>query len=157
MKTFNKIIDNVASGLFLFILALVLAQIFFRFVIRMSVPWTEEISRLTFVYLAFFGGAIALREGTMIVVDTVPNLVKGRAKHLLNLLIYIASLIYILIMFKGSLYMVKLAWPTTLATVQWISNGWMYIAMVISFGLMIVYSISPIINSAVQTFKGGNK
>jgi TRAP-type C4-dicarboxylate transport system permease small subunit len=40
---------------------------------------------------------------------------------------------------------VRSVWPTTLATVDWISNGWAYLAFTASFGLMILYSLAPLI------------
>jgi TRAP-type C4-dicarboxylate transport system permease small subunit len=46
-------------------------------------------------------------------------------------------------MFVASIPLVQSVWPTTLATVDWISNGWAYLAFTVSFGLMIIYSLLP--------------
>lgn len=41
----------------LIMVALVVTQIFCRFVINVSVPWTEEMARLCFVWIIFLGSA----------------------------------------------------------------------------------------------------
>lgn len=155
MKKFNKIIDNFAGLCFLIVLVVILVQIFFRFVLRIGVPWTEEISRLFFIYLIFIGAAVAVRKGEMIVVDTIPNLVKGRLGLFLKLIINVFSFLFILIMFYAAITLTEKVWSTTLATVDWISNGWIYMAQVIGFGLMIIYLIKPLIRNVIQLVKGG--
>ncbi len=153
VKLLNRLLDDFSTALFLAMLILVSLQIFFRFVLRIGVPWTEELSRLVFLYLAFFGSAIALREGTFISVDTFPLLLKGRARAALDLAITIFSLVFLVVMLWGSLFMTRLAWPTVLSTVGWISNGWLYVSMDVSFALMILYTIGAIVR-AVQRLAG---
>lgn len=155
MKRFNKLIDNFAGLCFLIVLVVILVQIFFRFVLKIGVPWTEEISRLFFIYLIFIGAAVAVRKGEMIVVDTIPNLVKGRLGLFLKLIINVFSFLFILIMFYAAMTLTEKVWSTTLSTVDWISNGWIYMAQVIGFGLMIIYMIKPLIRNVIHLVKGG--
>ena len=51
--------------------ASVFLQVLVRFVFKYPLPWTEEISRLAFVYSIFVGATVAVREKAHINVDVV--------------------------------------------------------------------------------------
>ena len=69
MKKLYKIFDGITMAIFVAMVLVVVLQIIFRFILRISVPWTEELSRLLFIYIGFFGTAIAVREKELIVID----------------------------------------------------------------------------------------
>jgi TRAP-type C4-dicarboxylate transport system permease small subunit len=144
MRRLNRWVDGIVVGLFAATLLLVNVQIVCRFVLSISVPWTEEVSRLLFIWLAYLGAAIGLREGTMIVIDTVPELLGRRGRRVLDPPVRLLSFAVVAFLFAASIPLVRSVWPTTLATVDWISNGWTYIAFTASFGLMILYSVAPL-------------
>ena len=152
MSAFNRAIDLVVVLLFAAALILVNAQIVFRFVLSLSVPWTEEVSRLVFVWLAFLGAAIGLREGTLIVIDTLPELIGSAWEKVMGPIVRLVSLAVILLLFTGSIPLVRSVWPTTLSTVDWISNGWAYLAFTVSFGLMALYSAMPLVRDVSRLF-----
>jgi TRAP-type transport system small permease protein len=145
MRLLNRLTDGSAVALFAATLVLVNVQIVCRFVLSISVPWTEEISRLLFIWLAYLGAAIGLREGTMIVIDTLPQLLGPRGRAWLAVPVRIVSVAVILFLFAASVPLVRSVWSTTLPTVDWISNGWAYLAFTVSFGLMLVHSIVPLL------------
>jgi TRAP-type transport system small permease protein len=145
MKALNRTVDAVAIALFAAILVLVNVQIVCRFVLSLSVPWTEEVSRLLFIWLAYTGAAIGVREGSLIVIDTLPQMLGPRSRMIIGPLVWACSVIVIVFLLAGSIPLVRSVWPTTLATVDWISNGWAYLAFTASFGLMTIYSVAPLV------------
>ncbi|HLT59499.1 MAG TPA: TRAP transporter small permease [Limnochordales bacterium] len=60
---------------------ILIAQVFFRYVLQNSLPWSEEIARYLFVWASLLGASIALRlrfhPGLTLLVDRLP--VKYRA------------------------------------------------------------------------------
>lgn len=120
-------------------LLLVTAQIIFRFVLAISVPWTEDISRLLFVYVVYLGASVAFHERAMIVIDTVPSIWPSTIAPL-NVIAMMLTFFITAFMFYASIPMVISSWNTSLPTVGWISNGWAYLAFTISFGLMLLHS-----------------
>ncbi len=59
----------------------VFLQVLIRFVFKDPLPWTEEVSRIAFVYSVFIGAAIAVREKTHLNIDVVLVLLpKGMAR-----------------------------------------------------------------------------
>ena len=149
MQALTRSLNIVAALLFAAALVLVNAQIVCRFILSISVPWTEEVSRLVFVWLAFLGAALGAREGSLIVIDTLPEVVGPRWDAWIGPVVRLFSLAVILFLFLGSIPLIRSVWPTTLATVDWISNGWAYLAFTASFGLMILYSVAPLVPGLV--------
>src|SRR5215210_3084685 len=119
MRHLNRWVDGIVVGLFAATLVLVNVQIVCRFVLSISVPWTEEVSRLLFIWLAFLGAAIGVREGTMIVIDTMPVIIGGRWWRFFRPIVGIFSFAVIVFLFAASIPLVQSVWPTTLATVDW--------------------------------------
>ena len=63
--------------------ASVFLQVLIRFVFRYPLPWTEEVSRIAFVYSIFVGATIAVREKTHLNVDALLFILpKGAARAL---------------------------------------------------------------------------
>jgi TRAP-type C4-dicarboxylate transport system permease small subunit len=145
MQAFNRSLDLIAALLFAAALILVNVQIVCRFALSISVPWTEEVSRLVFIWLAFLGAALGAREGSLIVIDTLPEFVGQRWNTIMGPIVRLFSLAVILFLFIGSIPLVNSVWPATLATVDWISNGWAYLAFTASFGLMALYAVTPLL------------
>jgi TRAP-type C4-dicarboxylate transport system permease small subunit len=67
-----------------------------------------------------------------------------RWNTLMGPLVRLLSLAVILFLFIGSIPLVRSVWPTSLPTVDWISNGWAYLAFTASFGLMALYAAGPL-------------
>jgi TRAP-type C4-dicarboxylate transport system permease small subunit len=153
MRVLNRLTDGSAVALFVATLVLVNVQIVCRFVLSISVPWTEEISRLLFIWLAYLGAAIGLREGTLIVIDTLPQMLGPRGRAWLDPMVRVVSVAVILFLFGASIPLVRSVWSTTLPTVDWISNGWAYLAFTVSFGLMLIHSIVPLLRGFAPTPK----
>jgi len=79
------------------------------------------------------------------VIDTLPMLLGPRVRRVLDPFVRVLSFAVVAFLFAASIPLVRSVWPTTLATVDWISNGWAYLAFTASFGLMILYSLAPLI------------
>ena len=85
------------------------------------------------------------KSDTLIVIDTLPMLLGPRVQRVLDPFVRVLSFAIVAFLFAASIPLVRSVWPTTLATVDWISNGWAYLAFTASFGLMILYSLAPLI------------
>lgn len=144
LDTVARTLSSGLAGLFLLILLLVNAQIVCRSLLSISVPWTEEISRLLFIYLIYLGASVAYHERAMITIDTVPALAPDWFGWLKPLAAFTTVLI-VAFMFYASIPMLQSSWNTSLATVGWISNGWAYLAFTISFGLMLLHSLGNLL------------
>ncbi len=137
MKRLEKIITVLAAVCFVWILFLALLQVFCRTVLRVGVPWTEEINRLFFVYLVYLGAAVSVIKGEMIAVDTVLQALKGTLRAVVEKIILVFNVLFSAIMLLSGIQMFRTVWPTTFATVPWLSNGFLYVPLVFSFAVML--------------------
>ncbi len=102
------ILDRVEAGLVTVLLGgmtvVVFLQVFFRFVVRGSLPWSEELARYLMVWAVFIGASIGAREGAHIGVQAVVNFLPAslkRAAILISGLLSVAfSLIIMVLAFK---------------------------------------------------------
>ena len=74
----------------------VLLQIFARFFLTNIPPWTEEASRLFFIYATSFAAGLALKNKYYVHLDVFYNQLSSRVKDIL--LIVIPFLIFLLFM-----------------------------------------------------------
>ncbi len=70
-----KALDRLLKYLLTFLVGLltvsVFLQVLIRFVFKYPLPWTEEVSRIAFVYSIFVGATIAVRQKAHLNVDFV--------------------------------------------------------------------------------------
>lgn len=78
------------------------AQVFFRFVIVHSLPWSEEFSRYAFVWASFLGASIAVKRGLHIGVEAlVARLSRERRQWLSLATLAITFLFLSVVIVKG--------------------------------------------------------
>lgn len=70
LEALNAAIDRVAAGIVMVAVAamflVVVAQVFFRYVLNASLVWAEEAARYLLVLTIFLGASVAMRRGTHI-------------------------------------------------------------------------------------------
>ena len=142
MKKLEKSVTILAAACFVMILCLTLFQVCCRTVLRVGVPWTEEINRLIFVYLVYLGAAVSVLKSEMIVVDTVLQSLKGKTRCVVNKVIDVFNVLFAAVMLLSGIQMFQTARPTTFATVPWLSNGFLYIPLIVSFAIMLIKFIT---------------
>lgn len=113
-RTFVSVMDRLNDGLtrlcgvalavmVLSVFVGVLARFVFTHIeIRVSVPWTEEVSRYLMIWTVFIGAGIACRRGNLIGVEYLVNVLPaavGRAAKYLSLVL--AGSFYLLLCFIG--------------------------------------------------------
>lgn len=101
-------------------------------------------SRLLFIYIGFFGTAIAVREKELIVIDLLLQRTPTKVQKVLNVCIYILSFAFFTILLIGGIGVFRKVKDTYFATMSFVSNGWIYIALIIGMGMTLldmVYSV----------------
>ena len=71
----EKAIMLLTSGL---MMVAVVLQVFFRYVVSLSVPWTEELSIICFVVMVFYGAALASYHGRHLGIRNLVDLLGER-------------------------------------------------------------------------------
>ena len=64
----------------------VLVQVITRYTPGISAPWTDEMTRLFFMYTIMFGAPMAIKYSEYAVIDIVTNNMHGPFRHIINIL-----------------------------------------------------------------------
>lgn len=115
MKVLNKIDDFLAKieeALCLIILSAMIAvvtiQVLNQTIFHIhSLVWTEEISRILFVWSILIGSSLGVNKAAHLSVDFLATRFKGRAKNILNIVIYLICVPTCLYICRSGYYLVK--------------------------------------------------
>jgi TRAP-type C4-dicarboxylate transport system permease small subunit len=136
----------IAAGLFLFMSILITVtflQVLFRFVLRIPAVWTEEVARMSFVWLIFLGAAIAVKEGGHLALDMITAAMPPRVRTVMQY--WVLTLILALsgiILYAGGNYCLRSAGKV--AVTLPIPSNCVYLAVPISAAMMIFFSLELI-------------
>jgi TRAP-type transport system small permease protein len=152
-----KGLDRLLKYLLTFLVGLltvsVFLQVLIRFVFKYPLPWTEEISRIAFVYSIFVGAAIAVREKTHLNVDFLLVVLPPGVARALKLFGTVLVGIFLAFMtWQGVLFVEATGVQVT--PVMQIPFRYLYLILPSSGGLMLLYLI---LGTLDELRKGGGR
>jgi len=153
MKILERIFDVIEQGLgvtlLLVMFASVLIQIFFRYVLKSPLTWTEEASRYSFIWIVLLGAAFAVRRREHVVMDVLVKQFSAALQKQISLIlnvIILISLIYLLpISWKFFWFMKNVSAPT-----MKISWGFLFFSAPLSIFLMTIHTLMGLISAMRQ-------
>lgn len=86
-------LEILTGACLLMVVVMVFLQVVFRFVIKIPAPWTEELARLAFVYMAFFGIVLGAKYNMHLSVDILEKVPK-KWKAVILTASYVASIAF---------------------------------------------------------------
>ena len=109
MNKLDKIIDyfsKIVMGVSVSILSVVtILQVIARFIFSNPILWGQDIIRLSFVYLVFFGGAYCVFKNEHLNIDIVFNILNEKSKRILTTVIDIILIIFfIFLVYYGFIF-----------------------------------------------------
>ena len=109
MNKLDKIVDffsKIVMGISVLILSIVtILQVIARFIFSNTIPWGQDIIRLAFVYLVFFGGAYCVFKNEHLNIDIIFNILNEKNKKILTILIDILLIIFfIFLVYYGFIF-----------------------------------------------------
>lgn len=145
---------NIVNTLAFIVMAIVvLLQVIFRYVMRISVPWTEEFARYLLILITFVGGALAIRDKQHIAVTVILDKLPKKARYYLNKCFNLTIIMFLITVFKGSIIMVKLTWETPVGSISWLTAGKVYLILPVSMVMMIIYLLYQLVNERLDENK----
>ena len=112
----------------------------------------EELPSLFMPYLVFLLLGVALKRNLHVSVDLLPALLKGRAKTVIEAVIYLATgvgscfLLYGAMLGVKGFYQMGLGTTTEIAFPLWI----FYLSLVIGFGLLVLFAAEMFVKSILS-------
>lgn len=142
-------IENLLIVGMLAVVILAALQVFFRYVLGMSLSWSEEALRYVMIWTASLGIGLAYSRGDMIGMEMLVNLLPRRVAIAVGLL---SRLLILAMMFAIVWYGWQFAWKTRggSATAIPISMFWFHISIAVGAALVAMH----VIVSAIASLKG---
>jgi len=142
-----KNLPEIVAAVFLaFVTVLIIVAVVFRYILNAPITWYEELCRVLFIWIAFFGAAIGVKRnahfGIMIFIEKMPI----KMRHLTSIVSEIVSILVCAVLVYSSYRITAMAFKHTFHQLQ-IPVGWLHIAVTISALLMAIYSTSHLVQS----------
>lgn len=134
----EKLLETIITVCLLVTVLLTLVQVVYRFILKSSLPWSQEVVMIAFVYSILFGAALAFKNLDHLTVDIFEN-AKPILSFIMNVISYISilSIILILIIFGASLVRDNLESAQIVGFLP-IKKAYVYMALPVS-GLFMLY------------------
>lgn len=130
------------------LLALIVLQVFTRYVLQAGVTWTEEVARMILVWTVMLGAAVAMDRNEHYVITIFSAKFGGTLRLWVLVATNVFGLLFLVaLVHYGSLYMAANMKTSYVAT--GVSRGWVYLALPVGSAIMaaslLLHSIEAIV------------
>jgi|GEM_PF-2043583 len=146
----TRIPDCVAGFCIVVIILLEGTQAVMRYAFRHPLLFVDDVVVCCFAWVVFIGTAVAYREGMHFGLEFFEKLFHGKGLKAYNIAIKVLSCACFVFLFRLSIKLYQKVGTKILFTTK-ISYKWIDIAIVIGFGLMILYALESIVHE-IRTF-----
>lgn len=122
----------------------VLAAVFFRYVLHMSLGFYDELARYLFIWVSFLGAAVGVKRHGHFAINLVVGRLSGPLRLAFNVFSTLGMLLFAGMLVSNGLTMVRLT-SRELSPAMEISVAYLYAIVPISGALMILYLLPHLI------------
>ena len=136
-------LEEILSGIFLVLMFLsTFTNVFARYFFNHPLPWAEEFSRYSFIWLTFLGAALCTKHGRHIIIDGLVKTFPFRAEKTIGILVSVMmiALAYVMI-YYGWILCTNATQPT--ATLK-VPQYFVYVSVPFSGLLIFLYTLRDI-------------
>jgi len=127
-KSEIRLLERTTAVLLSAIAFIVALEVVCRYILNVSLPWSEEISRYLFIWMSFLGAGVALKRGAHISVDSlVTRLSEPGRRRIENLVAVLVFAFALLLLYQGILTMPAMIGQYSIT--MGFSLGWVYVAV----------------------------
>jgi len=136
--------------------ALIIAQIFMRFVIGSSITWSEELARYLFIWMTWIGTSYAVKKHAHIRVTAFSQKFPLRFSHHFNILVYIVFLVFCGLVIKEGIALTEKIFRFNQQSASLrVPMGYVYIAPVFGLALTALRLLQAIYQEIRAIHRGG--
>ena len=148
---FSRIAMQLAGALLAAMVLMILAQVFYRYVLNDSLPWTEEMAKFSMVWIAFLVAPWVYREHLNVSIEMFADAFPARLRHISELLISVLVILISGLFFRESLAFWQGGWAIQAASVP-VSLAWFYSCAPFSFLMLCSIGVEKLIYQCIELF-----
>ncbi len=134
----NSLVELIVVLLMLFLSILMVSAVFFRYVLNSSIYWSDEVSKILLVSIAFLGSTVAYKHSAHIGIDVFVEKLPNFGERLLNIVIKLTFLGFWFLILIESLKMMPLFLMQKTATLE-IPYGYVFSVLPITASVWILH------------------
>jgi TRAP-type C4-dicarboxylate transport system permease small subunit len=124
-------------------------SVFWRFILRQPLSWTEEVVLICMVWTCFLGASVATKHNEHIFIDFVVTLVPRRLAQAMELIsLAIITGVLVILLWQGILLVERTQEVTTIAL--GIPTMYMYAAIPVSAFLMLIHNARNLVSALLR-------
>jgi len=139
-------VDWLCVFMLLVLIFLALAQVLFRYVLKISVPWTEEVARMVYSFLIFTAVILVEGENGHMKTTYFINKLPMGARVVLQSIINFASALFLCGLIYGAIRMARSSWIYKMGSLPNVSTALVYIPIIFGMPFVIYFLIKQIIH-----------
>jgi TRAP-type C4-dicarboxylate transport system permease small subunit len=128
-------------------------QVFTRFLLAAPSPWSEALVRQALVWMVMLGVAGAIRHGALVAIDVTRQLVKGRVRLALDVVIFTAITLLFGVLFWFGWDMANRVRFQSIAGLE-VSIAWGYAAIPVGAVFAIIGALAALLDRREATAEG---
>lgn len=150
----NAVVTLLVGLLLAVVACAVMFQVLVRFVltaagVNISAPWTEELARYTLIWMVFLGAGIGVRHARMIALEFGIRKLPARAGIPIRYAVMVLCMAFFGLLFSVGIDFLELGRSET-SPVLGITRDYVYWAMPVGMGLMILNSLTLIVETLAE-------
>lgn len=152
-----------------FMVAAILIQVFFRYILNNALPWPDEAARFGMVWMTGLMAPTAFRRGGFVAIETIPDMLPSRVGDILSLFLLTISLAVLSLAvvlgysevtgFGGRFATASLYLPTSFGFDEWfrIPRSWMMASLFVGVVLLLSVNVELILRSLIGLLGGRDR
>ena len=131
--------------------ASILLQVFFRYVLNNALPWPEEVARAFMIWMTAFVAAGAYRQGGFIAIDFFLYAIPRKLSLILQFFLLLIAGVVLAELFILGIEFFDRGFRTRAASFN-LPRAWIYLAMPVCFGTMLLVNIELLLKQIITVF-----
>ena len=144
MDYLARFVEFVMVSLTVIMIALVTYQVFERYVLHYTPPWSEELAVYLMIWFGILGIAAGVRRKSHMALEYFANKFPEPVQKGLRLFNYVLMLIYTSVLFYEGINMVELTMSQK-SPAMGLSVGYVYLALPVSAVLMVLFILEALV------------
>lgn len=137
------------------ITVVMLAQVFFRYVINSSLQWSEEISIWALIWMVFVGSAVIMRDWAHINIPTFTNLLPIKIRPYFLIFSKIATILFLLTVIWFGFKVFNQTFHARSPSLN-LSTRWAKLAIPVGAVLMTVFAVNAMLLDLINLRRGND-
>ena len=129
----------------------ILLQVWYRYVLDSPLPWPEEVARALMIWMMGLVAASGYRWGAFVAIEMFSDFLPNFIKVTLKLLLLALALAVLVQLFYLSLEFFQRGFRTRAASFH-LPRAWIYLAMPVCFGSMLMVNIEMLMRELGRAF-----